>query len=189
VCALDQADGVEMARSTLTGWTDGDDKPDPFGSDKDGNPGFLSSKNGCENMWSKGQCQGRKKALPCHRPKAWCNNLVLNILEKKIVMEISFLIHIVKTTKGRKELDNPQSVMPLGRGRAPQRIISVPVMVEMHTLTIIPQMLGKRIFRVLSHMCTHTLDAASSSIRESKMDGVTACQRQIFHAKLNTPKA
>jgi len=59
---------------------DGDGKPDPFCSDKSGSTGFKSSKNGCADTWKTGQCQGRKfamekKALPCHRPKTWCNHV------------------------------------------------------------------------------------------------------------------
>jgi len=58
---------------------DGDDKPDPFCSDKKGNTGFRSSKNGCRETWNKGQCHGlknamKKKALPCHRPNSWCKH-------------------------------------------------------------------------------------------------------------------
>jgi len=59
--------------------------------------------------------------------------------------------------------------MPLGRGQAPQPIMAVSIVVEQDTITIIPQMLAKRIFRVVSHTCTHNLNAASSSTTRSNM--------------------
>jgi len=111
VCALDQVDGVlRAARSTLTSWTVMEIiNQIPFVPIKTATPvsdlqNMNVQRSGVMGSARAGNLQWRRKLYLVIVQRRGATMLVLNIQEKRIVMEISFLIHIVKTIKGRKEL-------------------------------------------------------------------------------------